>query len=151
MSYYCGECAIWVGSDDVDKDGRRWCAYSRKYEKSNQSADGCKGFIYNGRSVLTKVCELLDLSIDEWFPLFDHVKVAWVVPEQMQWLSDYCRLGPVIADKMDHDAEKEKIALYIYKQTLLPAKELFQNGRTKESALLYHDMIVKLCHRYSIA
>lgn len=150
MAYYCGECAVWVGSDDVDKNGRRWCAHSRKYEKSNQSADGCKGFVYNGRTVLTKVCEILSLSTDEWFPYFDRIKNEYVAPEHMPWLSEYCVLGPAIANKMEHDPDKNNIAQGIYDSTLLPAKQLFNAGKLRESAILYRNLIVDLCRHYCI-
>lgn len=150
MSYYCGECAVWVGSDDVDKNGRRWCAHSRKYEKSNQQADGCKGFVYNGRTILTKICDILSLPKEEWFSCFDQIKDEWVAPKHMLWLSDYCMIGPAIAEKLEHDSQKEKIALSIYNNVLIPAKELFKKGEYKKAALKYRMMIIDLCQHYSI-
>ena len=43
MASYCGECALWQGSSDVNKYGERWCPYSRRYEKSDQNTYGCLG------------------------------------------------------------------------------------------------------------
>ena len=150
MSYYCGECVVWVGSSDVDRYGRRWCAYSRKYEESNQNTYGCRGFVYNGRTVLTKVCEILSLPTDKWFEAFDAVKDAYVAPEKTEWLTNYCKIGPKIAENLDADTDRQNVADMLMTLYIEPAYQLWKVGKEKQSALKYREMVSTLARRYSI-
>lgn len=150
MSYYCGECAIWVGSSDVDRYGRRWCSYSRKYEESNQNTYGCRGFVYNGRTVLTKVCEILNLPVEKWFGAFDAVKNAYVAPMKMEWLTNYCKIGPQIAQKLDEDEKRCETASKLMREYIEPAFLLWENGQAEQSAEKYREMIVTLARHYCL-
>ena len=150
MAYYCGECVVWVGSSDVDRYGRRWCSYSRKYEESNQNTYGCRGFVYNGRTVVTKVCEILHLPIQKWYDAFDIVKDAYVVPQHMDWLTSYCRIGPRIAEEMDKDVKREEKARKVLRQFMQPAYIHWQNGENEMAAKCYRKMILNLCEQYNI-
>lgn len=148
MAYYCGECAVWAGSSDVDRYGRRWCSYSRRYEESNQNTYGCRGFIYNGRTVLTKVCEILDIPKEKWFKAFDAVKESSVVPNHMNWLSSYCRLGPIIAKALNADENRKEKANQLMNEYIKPAYSLWQEGKNDSSALKYREMILYLANAY---
>ena len=150
MAYYCGECVVWVGSSDVDRYGRRWCSYSRRYEESNQNTYGCRGFVYNGRTVVTKVCEILHLSTEPWFEAFDAVKDAYVAPRHMDWLTSYCRIGPMIADALEKDENREQTAQKILCSYLEPAKNLWLEGRNGQAAVCYKNMISNLIAEYYI-
>ena len=150
MSDYCGECAVWVGSSDVDRYGRRWCSYSRKYEESNQNASGCKGFVYNGRTVLTKVCEILDIPTDKWFEAFDAVKDAYVAPHHIEWLTSYCKLGPHIANRLDADVRRRNVADMLMKEYIKPAFLLWKVGKDDQSAKKYREMIAYLAKYYCV-
>ena len=151
MSYYCGECVVWVGSSDVDRHGRRWCSYSRRYEESNQNTYGCKGFVYNGRTVLTKVCEILGLPTDKWFEAFDAVKDAYVAPQKTEWLANYCKIGPQIAGRMDMDSNRHDIAEMLMAQYIEPAYRLWKEGDSEKSAWIYRSMILHLAKQYCCA
>ncbi|MBQ6960416.1 MAG: hypothetical protein IJQ33_00665 [Clostridia bacterium] len=151
MAYYCGECVVWVGSSDVDRYGRRWCSYSRRYEESNQNTYGCKGFVYNGRTVVTKVCEILHLSKEPWFEAFDAVKEAYVVPHHMDWLTSYCKIGPMLAKEIENDENPIQIAQKILNDYMKPARSLWQQGKSKQAAERYKKMIADLSFCYHIA
>lgn len=151
MAYYCGECVVWVGSSDVDRYGRRWCSYSRRYEESNQNTYGCKGFVYNGRTVLTKVCEILDIPTDKWFEAFDDVKDAYVAPQYMEWLTSYCGLGPKIAKSLELDNQRQRVATQLMKNYIAPAYLLWRSGKQAQSALKYREMIEQLAKQYCCA
>ena len=148
MAYYCGECVVWVGSSDVDRHGRRWCAYSRRYEASNQNTYGCKGFVYNGRTVLTKVCEILGIPNDKWFEAFDAVKDSYVVPQQIEWLTSYCKIGPQIAHKLDSDTNRHTISDMLMRKYIEPAYVLWKEGNDEMSAMKYREMISNLAKHY---
>ena len=150
MAYYCGECAVWAGSSDVDRYGRRWCSYSRRYEESNQNTYGCRGFVYNGRTVLTKVCEILDMPKEKWFKAFDSVKDSYVAPYHMEWLTNYCTLGPQIADALDTDFDRYSVSTEMMNSYIKPAYVLCQAGMKEASALKYRELIHYLAKHYGI-
>lgn len=151
MAYYCGECVVWVGSSDVDRYGRRLCSYSRRYEESNQNSYGCRGFVYNGRTILTKICEILHEPTEQWFEAYDAVKESFAAPEHMEWLSAYCSLGPRIADKLDMDDRREQIAKDLMQEYLQPAYQLYQDGKAEQSAMAYKEMVAYLANQYCYA
>ncbi|MCQ2458529.1 MAG: hypothetical protein MJ142_07355 [Clostridia bacterium] len=151
MAYYCGECAVWVGSSDVDRYGRRWCSYSRKYEESNQNIYGCRGFVYNGRTVLTKVCEILAIPTGKWFEAFDAVKDAYVAPKKTEWLANYCKIGPQIAAKLDADNDRHAVAESLMDQYIKPAYQLWKEGNSEQSAMKYREMVLTLAKQYCLA
>ena len=79
MAYYCGECAVWVGSSDVDRYGRRWCAYSRRYEESNQNTYGCRGFVAHHNTDMWGDCAVQD----QWVPgSYWVMGAAWLCTHQ---------------------------------------------------------------------
>ena len=148
MPYYCGECAVWAGSDDIDRFNRRWCPISRRYEGANQNIYGCRGFVYNGRAIVTKVCGILKIPSAEWNEVFDNVKDAYVAPVHMEWLTSYCVLGPMIASAMERDPARESIALRLLNDYMLPARDLYRQGRMEDAARLYRNMVVHLRDMY---
>lgn len=150
MANYCGECAVWVGSSDSDRYGRRWCSYSRKYEESNQNTYGCRGFVYNGRTIITKVCDILGLPKEPWFEAFDAVKEAYVVDNHMEWLSSYCLLGPKIAKALEEDNDRYQIAQSMVHEYLEPSKSLLQKGMYKQAAEQYRTMVLFLTARFQL-
>ncbi len=148
MAYYCGECIVWRGSRDENRYGERWCSYSRRYERSDQNTYGCQGFIYAGRAILTKVCEILELDKTEWFAAFDEVKNDYIMPDKVDWLVEYCSIGPRIAEQMEKDAEGKNTAQMIMEKYLLPAKEKAQKRQYEEASELYQMMVSVLQERY---
>lgn len=150
MAYYCGECVVWVGSSDSDRYGRRWCSYSRRYEESNQNTYGCRGFVYNGRTIITKVCDILNLPKGPWYEAFDAVKEAYVVDNHMEWLSSYCVLGPKIADALEKNDNRNQIAQNMLHEFLEPAKALWQKGMCSEAAERYKTMVLCLAVRFQL-
>lgn len=141
MAYYCGECIVWRGSSDENKYGERWCSYSRRYERSDQNTYGCKGFLYAGRAVLTKVCEILGLDTQPWFAAFDRVKEAYLVPEQMGLLVRYCDMAPGLVDAMENDPMRETMAQQLLEKYLAPAREMSENGLFREAVEVYRGMV----------
>lgn len=148
MAYYCGECIVWRGSSDENRYGERWCSYSRRYERSDQNTYGCKGFLYAGRAVLTKVCDLLDLDTTSWFFAFDRVKEAYLVPNEMGLLVDYCSIAPDLVAAMSEDPQQETLARQLMEEYLEPAKGMCEDGEYAEAAAIYRQMVGVLKTRY---
>ncbi|MBR4537347.1 MAG: hypothetical protein IKO52_00720 [Clostridia bacterium] len=148
MADYCGECARWVSSSDIDGDGRRWCAYSRKYEEANQIIYGCRGFVFNGCIVLIRVCEILNEPKEKWLEVYETVKEIFAAPEHMEWLSAYFSLGPQIADGLDADDQRDQLANELMKEYMQPAYTLWQEGNIEQSAMVYREMVSYLANQY---
>ncbi len=148
MAYYCGECIVWRGSSDENKYGERWCSYSRRYERSDQNTYGCKGFLYAGRAVLTKVCEILQLDTQEWFEAFDTVKEAYLVPQHMDMLVSYCGIGPMLAEKMEQDDRREQVAQELLSGYLQSAQQMAKNGQYCYAVSKYREAIQYLSKKY---
>ena len=149
MAYYCGECAIWAGSGDVDRYNRRWCPVSRRYEESNQNTYGCRGFVYNGRAIVTRVCEILNIPSADWYDAFDAVKDAYVAPFHMDWLTSYCGLGPAISSAMSRDPNRRSVATNLLNEYMVPARALYLKGQAEEAAHLYRRMVLYLREKYA--
>lgn len=148
MAYYCGECIVWRGSSDENRYGERWCSYSRRYERSDQNTYGCKGFLYAGRAILTKVCEILSLDTKEYFSAFDTVKENYIMPEKIDWLVTYCTVGPQIAEQIANDVNQKQIAQTIMDQYLQPALLLVHKKAYHQAAELYRQMVYDLQVQY---
>ncbi len=151
MAYYCGECKVWLGSSDVDRYGRRWCSYSRKYEESNQQTYGCNGFVYVGRVVLTEICNVLQLPTCGFFAAFDEAKAHAIVPENLELLPTYGEIGSVIVDRMHQDNEREFIASQMMKNYIVPAVKQCEEQRWHDAVDTYRTMIHDLMKHYQIA
>lgn len=148
MAYYCGECIVWRGSSDENSYGERWCSYSRRYERSDQNTYGCKGFLYAGRAILTKVCEILNLDSRPWFTAFDRVKEAYLVPCRMDLLVGYCCVGPTLAASLNADSQKESLAQLLMNTYLIPARKLSDAGLYHEAVEVYRGMVDELIVKF---
>lgn len=144
MGQACGDCLIWIGSSEVDRFDRRWCAYSGRYEESNQKAYGCMGYVYNCQAVLTKVCEILRLDAGAWLKAFDAVKETYALPCQMEWLTPFCGIGPIIAEEIDQDEKREEKAQIILSGYMEPAELLWREGKIAQAAAWYKQMMEDL-------
>lgn len=150
MAYYCGECIVWLGSSDVDRYGRRWCSYDRKYRESNQNTYGCGGFVYVGRVILTEVCDALHLPPCAMFAAYDAAKAHAVEPEHTAWLADYSKIGTQIVACMRADAERIHIAEQLTSQYISPAMHLCSEERWDEAVSVYRSMVHAIAERYHI-
>ena len=150
MAYYCGECIVWRGSSDENRYGERWCSYSRRYERSDQNTYGCKGFLYAGRAVLTKVCEVLHLDEKPWFAAFDAAKEAFVVPGHMDMLVNYCGVGPTLAGKLDADDSREDVSRQVMDRFLEPARVMCDAGLYEKAVRVYAEMVKWMRGRYGV-
>ena len=148
MAYYCGECIVWRGSRDENRYGERWCPFSGRYERSDQNTYGCKGFLYAGRAILTKVCEILQLDPTEWFAAFDEVKENYIMPDKVDWLVSYCKLGPKVAENLEAEPDKVSAAQNIMSKYLLPARQAVQQNSLNEAAEIYRNMVLTLIEQY---
>ena len=157
MAYYCNECAVWLESNDAKMDyhnGRevvhRWCTYDRKYRAADQNVYNCGGFVYVRRVIITKVCEILGINNTSFFNSFDNVKECYLIEEDMNRMIDYNTIGPVIAERMDNDPDKEKMAAYILNNYIISAEAYAKIGNFIDAVNIYQRMIQILAFTYYV-
>lgn len=141
MAYYCSECVTWVNSKDGDRYGRKYCTYSRRYEEPDQNIYGCRGFVYAGRVILTKVCEILGVNPDTFFASFDETKDVYLVPSCIDKLIDYSTVGTVIVNSMDNYPEKKQLANNMLNGYIIPAEANARMGKYQEAVSIYERMV----------
>lgn len=150
MAFYCSDCVTWINSKDANRYGEKWCDYDRKYRSPDQKIYGCRGFVWARRVIITKVCEILGINPTVYFNAFDDTKDFYVVPNCIDMLIDYNTIGPVIADRMNHDEDKEKMAKIALENYIIPAEALAKEGRFDEATMIYKRMIQVLAFTYYV-
>jgi len=148
MAYYCNECAEWISSRDSKMDyhnGRlvvhKWCDYDRKYRAEDQQIYGCGGFSYVRRSVITKICEILNINGEKLFNAFDETKEKYIVPTEFGKLVDYNMVGTEIANGLTLHPQRKTIAKNMLEGFIIPAEAEARVGKYKEAVDIYERMI----------
>lgn len=148
MAFYCSDCVTWVNSKDANRYGEKWCDYDRKYRSADQNIYGCRGFVWARRSIITKVCEILGIERPDLFDSFDEVKENYLVPENIDTLVDYNTVGPVIAERLESDPQKEMIANNLLNTFMIPAAAYVKTQKYEEAVKVYERMVNMLAVFY---
>ena len=85
---------------------------------------------------------------DDLIKAFDAVKDAYVAPQKIEWLTNYCKIGPQIASALDVDCQRVQISNKLVADYIEPSYVLWKSGKNMESAKKYREMIVYLAKRY---
>jgi len=145
MTYYCKECATWLQSKDVRRgyrnDIERYCEYDRAWRSSEQNIYGCRGFEYVGRSIITKVCEILGIERADLFDNFDEIKENYLVPQKNELFIDYNIVGPVISERLENDPQKEAVAQNILNNFMIPAAAFVKTKKYQDAVMVYERMV----------
>lgn len=149
MAFYCGDCVTWVNSRDADRYGRKYCDYSRRYEEKDQKIYGCRGFVWAKRSIITKVCEILNVNPTKYFEAFDDTKEILLIPSCIDELIDYNTVGPVVADRIDQSERKKEIAQNILNSYIEPAYEKCAKEDYQGALSIYEKMVKVLATMFN--
>ena len=149
MAFYCGDCVTWVNSRDADRYGRKYCDYSKRYEEKDQNIYGCRGFVWAKRSIITKVCEILNINPSKYFKAFDDTKEILIVPSCIDELIDYNTVGPVIASRIEECELKEQIARNILNTYIEPAYEKCLEKDYQGAVTIYEKMVKTLATMFN--
>ena len=141
MAFVCSDCVTWVNSKDADRYGRKYCSYSRRYEEPDQKIYGCRNFVWAKRSIITKICEVLNIDPTKYFNAFDDTKEIYLLPSCIDKLIDYNTVGPVIANRIDNSEHKEEIAKNILKTYIEPALEKCNEKDFQGAVSIYEHMV----------
>ena len=141
MAFYCSDCVTWVNSKNADRYGRKYCDYSRRYEEPDQKIYGCKGFVWAKRSIITKVCEILNIDPTRYFQAFDEAKEIIIVPSCIDKLIDYNTVGPIIAERLDNCPDKVQIAQNVLRTYIEPALAKCEAKDYQGAVEIYEKMV----------
>ena len=141
MAFYCSDCVTWVNSKDADRYGRKYCDYSRRYEEPDQNIYGCRGFVWAKRSIITKVCEILNINPTKYFEAFDDTKEILIIPSSVDKLIDYNTVGPAIAEKLEASPAREQIAKNVLHNYIEPAYKKCEEKDYQEAVSMYEYMV----------
>lgn len=72
------------------------------------------------------------------------------MPDKVDWLVEYCSVGPRIAEQMEKDAECKRTANEIMKQYLIPAKEYTEKKEYQKATAAYCNLIAYLERKYRV-
>ena len=150
MAYYCGDCVTWINSEAGDRYGRKYCDYSGRYEEKNQNIYGCRGFVWARRSIITKVCEILECNPIVYFGAFDDTKEMYLVPSCIDKLIDYNTVGPMVASCMEEYPEKKRLAENMLNGYIIPASKKAIEGDYQEAVSIYERMVKVLALLFNV-
>ena len=150
MAFYCSDCVTWVNSKDADRYGRKYCSYSRRYEEPDQKIYGCRGFVWAKRSIITKVCEVLNINPKKYFDVFDDTKEILIEEGAVDKLIDYNTVGPEIAQEIDNCVAKEQVAKNILKTYIEPAYEKCVQKDYQGAVEIYEKMVKVLAVMFNV-
>ena len=149
MAFVCSDCVTWVNSKDADRYGRKYCTYSRRYEEPDQNIYGCRGFVWARRSIITKICDILDVDPTKYFMAFDDTKDIYIIPSCIDKLIDYNTVGPAIAQKLDECKLKKQIANNILNTYIEPAFEKCKKNDYQGAVTIYEYMVKVLAMMFN--
>ena len=141
MSFVCGDCVTWVNSKDANSYGEKWCDYDKKYRSANQKIYDCRGFVWAKRSIITKVCEILNIDPTGYFKAFDDTKEIYLIPSCVDELIDYNTVGPTIANKIGESENRENVAKNILNSYIKPAYEKCIQKDYQGAVSIYEKMV----------
>lgn len=157
MANYCGECALWQGSSDSNRYGERWCSHSRRYEKSDQNADGCRSFTRgetssSGGCFLTSACvEAMGLPDDcVELTTLRRLRDEWLVlqPGGQAEIDEYYRIAPCIVEKLHSEPDGLEILRRMYREQILPCVTDALAGKPADAHRRYREMVDALKEKY---
>ena len=148
MAFYCSDCVTWINSQDANRYGEKWCTYDRVYRSADQPIYGCRGFVWARRSIITKVCEILGIERPDLFDNFDEVKENYLVPQNINALIDYNTVGPVIAERLETDPQREAVANNLLNNFMIPAAAQVKTENYQQAVDIYGQMVNMLAIFY---
>ncbi len=156
--YYTFKSGLLFGGD-------YWCMVHDRSIDSNVYNNYCKNYNYNqcsiyksknpssGCFITTVVCEILHKKDN--CELLSNLRnfrdnVLQKDEKYYEYLQDYDNIGPIIADKLRRDKDRENVAKVIYNNGLLPINESLNNNEYDKACEKYYVMTLLLINYYGL-
>ena len=156
--YYTFKSGLLLGGD-------YWCMVHDRSVDTNVYNNYCKSYNYNecsiyrsknpssGCFITTVVCDILnkedDCELLNDFRCFRD-NVLQKNEQYYEYLQDYDGIGPVIANKLNEDNNRESIASAIYNNALIPIDNLLKDKKYDEACEKYYLMTLLLINYYGL-
>ena len=143
-------CSITGNEENLtDSEVRNYCmrnAYDcSRYKQYGPSGGGC--------FITTVTCEILNKKDDE--KVMNNLRMFRdnVLQENEKFhdvLKEYDTIGPIVADKLRNDENKEKISEILYEKVLTPISELVSNKEYDKAVEKYYLMTLLMINYYKL-
>ena len=142
----------WCDKKDARVDSDTYYKYCRDYDyrdcpifKHQDSSSGC--------FITTVLCQILGLQDNhETLNILRNFRDN-ILQQDKQYeeiLKIYDAIGPLVADALTKDKEKEQLALDLYQKSLLPIVEEIKNNNYKRATKHYLYMTLSLVSEYNL-
>ena len=145
--------------------GDYWCRLSDSSVNESMYSNYCKNYNYSNCSIYRKenpssgcfittvVHDILGKKDD--CEILNNLRVfrddvLQKNEKYHEYLQDYDNIGPVIADSLYHDKDREKMAKGIYDIALVPISNLVKQKKYDEAVEKYHVMTLCLINYYGL-
>lgn len=149
-SYYCGDC-IYLNFKDKKYGNEYYCPKSGKYRpttysgcsdwKNEKGEKNSSAYKPAGCYITTITCNILGYADDcEVLSCMRHLRDNYLKqnPDMLPILYEYDIIGPMISKKISEEENKEKLAMELLKNFLIPCA---QNVKNKDYASATHTYI----------
>lgn len=158
-------CPYYTFKNGLLFGGDYWCMVHDRSIDSNVYNNYCKNYNYNqcsiyksknpssGCFITTVVCEILHKKDN--CELLSNLRnfrdnVLQKDEKYYEYLQDYDNIGPIIADKLRRDKDRENVAKVIYNNGLLPINESLNNNEYDKACEKYYVMTLLLINYYGL-
>ena len=171
MANTCNDC-FHIDLGDT-KDGEHYCTQCRKYRKPTYRCSDFKdreeaikeakeaskssgnGYQRAGAKcyITTIICEILGYPDDcEVLQILRGFRedVLKMDPRYLHILYEYDQVGPVIAEALSVDTQKERLAMQMLRSFLIPCTLAIKAGNYDEAIAIYTNMVGVLKSRFGI-
>lgn len=171
--YTCSDCAYM--DTNIKSNGKYRCENCRKsgYDEVSATMIACRSFcdsLYSRRSsserqalynasrakglwIMTAIMDILDLEDREtYLGEFAYLKMI-MLPLLIggnDWVRDYDTFGPIIAEKLKQEENKEEYAEELFNEYILPFHISFNSGNIDAAFDIYQNMFRRLKIRYGL-
>lgn len=148
----------WFSSDYCNVSGKRETIPSTYFSYCKNEGYKCPWYenaygTSGGCFITTVVCKLLKKKDDD--PVMEGLRkfrgaVLQKDVDNYEILKEYDTVGPVLAEKLFRDKDREQIAETVYDYVLTPITELINEGKNEEAIEAYRDMTLLFINYYGL-
>lgn len=127
--------------------------YCKNYYESCPRYQSINGYQSGGCFITTVTCEILDKKDDD--KVMNGLRkfrddVLQKDEKYAEILQNYDVVGPIIANKLKEDENKEKIAETVYESVLTPIAALVEDGEDEKAVEAYYQMTLLFINYYGL-
>ena len=146
-AFYCKQCNNF-DSQDINKYGECWCNKWKSYVDPYKVATHCRYFWF----IINKTYEILNIDdggdIDDTLRLKNNYIIKNV--DCFEFMNDYGKYGPVIAQKMEEDPNSKYVADYYLNHCIEPMLPLIDDHEFEKAYDIFANSFYGLANYYNV-